>query len=150
MNIPRWLGRQFLSRQFLQFVAIGAIAAGLNWGSGRLFSLAFGFSVSISLAYLVGMASAFVMNRIWVFPRANRPILHQAGYFVAVNLVSFPVVWSVAIVLGEYVLPALGMTRGNEGLAHAFALAAPMFLAFLFHKFLTFAHRSSQMEGPHE
>jgi len=146
----RWLARQFLSRQFLQFVAIGAIAASLNWGSGRLFSPVFGFSIGISLAYLVGMASAFVMNRIWVFPRGSRPIHHQAALFVAVNLVSFPVVWSVAMVLGEYVLPALGVTRGNEGLAHAIALAVPMFAAFLFHKFLTFTRKSSQNDVAHE
>ena len=48
-----------------------------------------------------------------------------------------PVVWSAALLLRK-TLWYIGMTQYVEGLAHALALAVPMFLTFLIYKFRTF------------
>ena len=148
MTLFRWLHRQFFTRQFLCFAGIGIVAAALNWGSGRLFALVTSFSFSIELAYGVGVASAFVMNRLWVFPGSPRPMVQQIVWFMGVNLLFFPIVWGVSVALGNYVLPWLGMRDLAEPLGHAAALAFPMILTFLIHKFLTFAKEETMQESP--
>lgn len=129
--------RHFLSRQFLGFLAVGCTAALLHWLARLLLSLWLPFSWAVALAYAVGMAVAFTLNRAYVFSRSDKPVQAQARDFVLINLALFPVVWTVAVVL-EAGLKLAGMARYTEELAHAVAIALPMLASFLFYKFVAF------------
>jgi putative flippase GtrA len=132
------LHRAFFTRQFMLFVAVGGTAAALNWLARLGFSHWLPFWLAVVLAYGVGMAVAFVLNRIFVFPDSGRSIEAQMRDFVIINVAFFPVVWGVSITLAGYVLPWAGVTRWREEIAHAIAIAIPVLATFLLHKFITF------------
>lgn len=139
MNTLSWLRGHLLTPQFLRFLGVGATAAATQWLARIFLSQHFGFSAAVIIAYGVGMATAFALNRVFVFPGAGKPVEQQVTYFVIVNLASFPVVWAISLFLAGTVLPALGVVSYREGIAHGIAIAVPTFTSYFAHKFLTFA-----------
>lgn len=119
------------------FLAVGGSAAVLHWLARLLLSNWLPFVWAVALAYALGMAVAFLLNSHFVFPASNKPRPAQARSFVLVNLLFFPVVWLASLAL-QHVLKGLGMVRHSEELAHALAIAVPMFATFLIYKFHTF------------
>jgi len=119
---------------------VGGSAAVLHWLARFVLSMYFSFSYAVIGAYAAGIATAFALNRIFVFPRARMPIQTQAMYFIAINLAFLPVVWAASMILLIWVLPSLGIYSYREGIAHAIAISLPVFGAFLLHKFKTFAN----------
>ncbi|MFC1605628.1 GtrA family protein [Pseudomonadota bacterium] len=129
--------RNFISKQFLKFLFVGVTAALANWLTRYWLSRSLSFQAAVALAYLVGMAVAYWLNRVFVFPGSNRPMPRQASEFVLVNLAFFPIVWASAVFF-RWVLNGLGLEVYVEGIAHALALAIPMLFTFLIYKFKTF------------
>jgi putative flippase GtrA len=128
----------FRSRQFLAFIITGGLAAGVNFGSRILFSQWLSFSVSIVLAYLVGMTTAFILARMFVF-KGGQQALHQSVlFFVLVNVVAVLQTWAVSMCLAIYVLPAFGVTRFIAEMAHAVGVIVPVFTSYWGHKHLSF------------
>ncbi len=140
MDMHATWARHFFTAEFFRFLIVGGSAAVIHWLSRYYLSIHFPFSTAVLMAYGVGIATAFVLNRAFVFPLANKPLKVQAGYFIAVNLAFLPVVWAASIGLSEWILPALGVHHYHEGVAHGIAITLPVFGAFLLHKFKTFAN----------
>jgi putative flippase GtrA len=132
--------KHFLTKQFLKFLFVGVTAALANWISRIIFSLWMSFSLAISAAYLVGMASAFLLNKKFVFPNSPRPIQKQIRDFTLTNLVAFPLVWLMSIQIRNF-LQGLGMVAYSEELAHMLALSMPTVVSFLIYKFLAFGEK---------
>ncbi len=137
--------RYLLTAQFVQFLLVGGTAAAVNWSVRWMLSHWLAFGWSVVLAYLVGMAAAFAMNRRWVFPGSTRPVAGQARDFVSVNLVSLGLVWVASIGL-EAGLRGLGMVRATEEVAHGLAVGLPALVSFYFYKFVAF--RAADPPGP--
>jgi putative flippase GtrA len=129
--------RHFLTRQFAVFVFVGGTAAFVNWTCRLALGIWFSFSASVVLAYLVGMATAFLLNRIFVFGESDRPISKQARDFVAINLFFMPIVWLSSIIL-EKLLRSVGVEPYSQALAHGISVALPAVLSFLLYKFVAF------------
>jgi putative flippase GtrA len=129
--------KHFFTRQFLKFLFVGATAALANWVSRIIFSFWMSFSLAISAAYLVGMTSAFLLNKKFVFPNSSRPIQKQIRDFTLTNLVAFPLVWLMSIQIRNF-LQGVGMVAYSEELAHMLALSIPTIVSFLIYKFLAF------------
>lgn len=129
--------RHFLSAQFLRFLAVGGAAAFLHWLARILLSQWLSFAWAVALAYGVGMAVAFVLNRMFVFPLSSKPAHQQLRDFVLVNLGFFPVVWGSSLAI-EAALRHFGMHLYTQALAHAISIAIPMLATFLMYKFVAF------------
>lgn len=127
----------FLSRQFLAFLLAGGLAAFVHWLVRILFSQFMAFSGAVALAYGIGMATAFLLNSKLVFPRSDKPVEKQARGFILINLLFFPVVWVVALLLNRALID-LGVPAYTEELAHAFAISLPVLMTFLLYKFYAF------------
>ena len=125
--------------RFTRFLLAGALAAIANYGSRFLFSLNFNYPVSIVLAYCVGMLTAFLLMRRYVFEAHGRPLLPQIWKFVSVNGLAVGQTLIVSLVLARWALPALGIVWQVDALAHAVGVAVPVFTSFLLHKRATFA-----------
>lgn len=136
--------QHFFTKQFLLFVAIGGVAAVLNWLTRIALGFWIAFLPAVILAYAVGMVVAFTLNRAFVFPNSVKPVHHQARDFLIVNLVSFPVVVVAALLL-ELIFKWLGVTAHAQLAAHGVAVMIPAFVSFLAYKFFTF--RESAREG---
>lgn len=128
----------FLSREFLLFLMAGGSAAAAQWGSRFAFSHFFPFAWAVACAYLVGLATAFTLNKLFVFGASGRPVGQEMAYFALVNAISFPIVWIVSIVLGQQVLPNFMSRPLAEAVGNGIGIMAPVGLSFVLHKFFTF------------
>ncbi len=129
--------RHFFSGQFLRFLGVGGVAALLHWLTRIGLSLWLPFTVAVALALGVGLGTAFVLNRLLVFPYTERPVQKQLRDFVLTNLAFFPVVLLTAVQLNVLLRDA-GLARYTEEIAHAVAIAVPMMATFLIYKFIAF------------
>ena len=93
---------------------------------------------SIVLAYLLGMATAFVMNRLFVFSNAKNALHHQIFWFVAVNVAAIAQTVAVSVLLANIVFPHVGLIWHPETVAHAFGVLVPVLTSYVGHKHLSF------------
>ena len=79
----------FDTKEFSRFLLTGGIAAIVNFLSRILFNLWVDFSVSVYLAYIAGMVTAFFLKRHFVFSKGKQPISHSIGFFILVNILAY-------------------------------------------------------------
>jgi len=120
------------------FLVAGGIAAALNWGSRFLFSLWVPFEVAVVCAYLVGMATAFVLMRSIAFQGGGKPVLPQVGRFALVNVAALAQTFVVSVALGRWILPAMGVHEHAEALGHLVGVLVPVVTSYLAHRSFTF------------
>ncbi len=130
----------YLSTQFVRFLFVGATAALLHWLARYWLSAWVTFPAAVALAYIVGIAVAFELNRRIVFPASGRPIAKQARDFILINLSFFPVVWAAAILFRQ-ILKYIGVVHFVDGIAHGLAIALPVLMTFLMYKFIAFGSK---------
>jgi len=119
-------------------VLAGAVAAVVNFGSRVLLSLALPFAAAIVFAYALGMATAFVLIRQFVFKEATNRLHEQLGWFIAVNALAAVQTLVVSLVMAHFVLPWAGVTWHAHEIAHAVGILAPIFTSYVAHERLTF------------
>jgi putative flippase GtrA len=124
--------------RFVLFLAAGGIAAAANFGSRFAFDLLMPYVPAIVLAYCVGMATAFTLNRAFVFTGAANPVRQQATWFVLVNLAAVAQTVLISLLFARWVFPATGMDWHPEAVAHAIGVVVPVFTSYIGHKTLTF------------
>lgn len=127
-----------ITKQFLCFLLSGGVAAGLNLGSRFLFSQVFNFEVAVVLAFFVGLVSGFVLMRFFVFDGGGKPVVSQAGKYVAVNLFALLQTFLISLFFARWALPAVGITDNAEALGHLVGVLVPVVTSYFGHKFLTF------------
>lgn len=127
-----------VKKQFINYLFSGGIAASLNWGCRFLFSELFQFEVAVVLAYLVGLLSGFTLMRVFVFTGADKPVIAQAGKYVAVNLFALPQTVIISSVLARWALPLIGIFDHAEALAHFAGILVPVATSYFGHKYFSF------------
>lgn len=129
---------QFFSRQFILFLFTGGIAAAINFSSRIIYSLWFDFTLSIVLAYITGMISAFILAKIIVFKKGTQSTHRSVLWFTLVNLIAILQTWIISVSLANYLLPLLGVELFAQEIAHAIGLAFPIFTSYFGHKHWSF------------
>jgi putative flippase GtrA len=109
--------------RFLRFLAAGGTSAVLNLGSRWLFGQVVSYELSVALAYVVGVTSAFALMRMFVFEPAGDAAHAQFTRFVVVNIFGFAVVWLVSVGLARGLFPAIGFRWHADTIAHGFGIA---------------------------
>jgi len=128
----------FASRQFMLFLLTGGTAAVVNFGSRILVNPWLGYSAAIVVAYLIGMVTAFVLARLFVFTQSSQPWRRSALIFTLVNVLAVAQTWAISVGLAYYVLPRAGVTRFAPEIAHAVGVVFPVFTSYLGHKHWSF------------
>ena len=123
-----------MSPRFLKFLIAGGVAAAVNFGSRIVFSHWLPFSAAIVLAYILGMVTAFVLTKAFVFTKSVNSTSKSAGFFILVNLVAVLQTWVVSVVLAYYVLPWIGVSWHTREIAHFFGVIVPVFTSYVGHK----------------
>lgn len=124
--------------QFLRFLLTGGIAAIFNIGSRYLLNMIVSFELSVVLAYLAGMTTAYILARLFVFDSKVDSIGGEFFRFAIVNLVALVIVWVVSIGLARIIFPAVGFTWYAKDIAHAVGVVIPAISSFIGHKHFTF------------
>lgn len=127
-----------MSAQFFRFVLAGGVAAAANIVSRLWLSAFIRFDAAVIAAYLVGMLTAFTLNRQFVFDRSDRRVHSEMMRFVLVNLVALVQVWVISVGLAEWVFPLVGLTWHAELIAHVIGVLSPVVASYLGHKYFTF------------
>lgn len=130
--------RSNAGRQFLLFVLTGGAAALVNVLSRIGFSLLLRFELAVLAAYAVGMITAYVLARRFVFVRSRQSVRRSFAAFALVNLVAVLQTWLVSIGLRQLLLPVIGVTALVDLIAHGCGVIVPVFTSFLGHKHVSF------------
>jgi putative flippase GtrA len=130
--------KAFLELGFVRFVLAGGFAAVVNVLSRLLYSEAIPYAPAVVLAYVTGMATAYVLNRTLVFGAGDRGVPGEMLAFTLVNIAAVAQTLVISLVLAYYVLPGLGVVRHAETIAHVVGVIVPVFTSFIGHKYWTF------------
>jgi len=136
--------------QFAGFLIAGGIAAVVNFLSRIAFNLFFGYAISIVLAYLAGMVTAFLLNRHGVFAPSGKSVRVEAVWFTLVNMLAVVQTLIISLLLAEIVLPKMGILAFQKEIAHAIGIMVPVVTSYFGHKYWTFgtqARQSTQAGG---
>lgn len=125
-------------KQFVYFLLTGGFAAGVNFFSRIVLSHWMSFSAAIVVAYLFGMLTAFVLNRVFVFHDAANALHHQIFWFSVVNLVAVVQTLAVSLLLARLMFPRIGFHWHSDTVAHAVGVIVPVLTSFLGHRRFTF------------
>ncbi len=126
-------------KEFSLFVLCGGVAALANMGSRWVLNHLLPYAVSICLAYLVGMLTAFVLFKVYVFgARQSSRTLRESLLFVVVNAVALLQTLLISIGLADYLFPFLRFSFYPHDVAHVVGVAVPVLSSYLGHKYLTF------------
>lgn len=136
--------RIFFSRQFMVFILTGGFSAAVNFGSRFFYNTLVGFSAAVTLAYLTGMVTAFILAKIFVFQRTSHSTAKSAALFAMVNVFAFAQTWIVSMALAYHLLPAIGIQEFDKAIASAVGISIPVFTSFIAHKYITFREIPSQ------
>jgi len=122
----------------LRFLLAGGLAAAVNFGARVLFSVFVPFETAVVLAFVMGMITAFILNRLYVFKAVTNRLHQQLLWFVAVNLLALVQTLLVSLLLARIIFPGLGIAWHAEEIAHALGIAVPIFTSYVSHRRLTF------------
>lgn len=128
---------------FLSFVVCGGAAAGVNLGSRWAFSHWLPYPAAITLAYLLGMFTAFLLFKFFVFDSAkSKRVVRETFWYITVNALALLQTLGISIGLADYLFPWIGMHEHPRDIAHAIGVAFPIVTSFFGHKYLTFTKES--------
>ena len=130
--------KSFISLQFFVFLVTGGTAALLNFGSRIFYNNWFSFSVSIVMAYLTGMITAFVLAKLFVFRQSDQSLSKSIVFFILVNVVAVIQTWLISIGLAYYLLPRFHVVLYVKEIAHGIGVIVPVFTSYIGHKRFTF------------
>lgn len=126
------------SRQFLMFVLTGGTAALVNVISRIGFSVVLRFELAVLAAYAVGMVTAYILARRYVFTGSRQSVKRSFSAFALVNLVAVLQTWLVSIGLRHLLLPMISGAALIDLIAHSLGVIIPVFTSYLGHKHVSF------------
>lgn len=124
--------------EFMQFLIVGGFAALVNFVSRIIINEWVNYRIAVMLAYLIGMLTAFVLSKMYVFEKSGRHHLHELRDFTIVNIFAVIQVWIISVGLAEYIFPAIGYTFYAPEVAHLIGLGIPAVTSYLGHKYFSF------------
>lgn len=133
MKVPR----------IILFLAAGGLAAVANFCSRIILGEVMPYVPSIIIAYCIGMVTAFLLNRAFVFMEASNPVSQQISWFVLVNLSAVLQTVVISLLFARFLFPRMGMEFYPETIAHGIGVIVPVFTSYLGHKHLTFRGRAA-------
>ncbi len=130
---------RIISSPFVRFVLSGGIAAGVNVLSRAALSTITSYSAAIVIAYLIGMTTAYVLMKLFVFEESGRRPEAEYLRFGLVNMVALAQVWIVSVGLARWLFPLVGFGFYPEAIAHVIGVLSPVATSYFLHKYFTFS-----------
>lgn len=124
--------------EFFQFLIVGGFAAGVNFISRIGFSEIVSFRLAVILAYLIGMLTAYLLSKHYVFEKSGRALKDELRDFTIVNIFAVIQVWLISVGLAEYFFPYISFHIFPEEVAHLIGLGIPAITSYFGHKHFSF------------
>jgi len=120
------------------FLFTGGVAAIVNVISRVGFSQLLRFELAVLLAYCVGMLTAYVLARKFVFLQSRTSVRRSFAAFALVNLFAVLQTWLVSVGLRNWLLPLLGIVVLTDLIAHGIGVVVPVLSSYFGHKHISF------------
>ncbi len=125
--------------QFFKFLVASGIAALLNILSRILFNLFTKYTVAVVLAFFVGLTTAFLLNKYYVFEKS----VHQSWkteyfYFFLVNILGLAQTILISHLFVYIIFPYMHFDFYPKTVAHIMGVIVPVFTSFIGHKYFSF------------
>jgi len=120
------------------FIITGGTAAVVNFSSRLILNQWFSFSTAVIFAYIIGMITAFILAKIFVFKGSSQSIRQSMFIFSLVNIVAIAQTWLISMGLAYYLFPYFNVTIFVPEISHAIGIIVPVFTSYLGHKYLSF------------
>ncbi|MEP3477403.1 MAG: GtrA family protein [Hyphomicrobiales bacterium] len=130
-----------MKTQFLRFLITGGIAAIINLSSRYVLNLFITFEIAIVFAYLIGMLSAYILARIFVFDTTGRSVASELQRFAIVNVFALVLVWFVSVGFARFIFPAINFNWHSNDIAHFIGVMVPAITSYFAHRFFTFSKK---------
>ncbi len=131
--------KSFLTNpEFFRFLLVGGFAAIINFSSRILINTVYSFRVSVIIAYIIGMITAYVLSKFLVFSPSGKHPLKEFSYFAIVNGVAIIQVWVISVVLAEYLFPSWKLIFYPKEIAHFIGISIPVITSYYGHKYYSF------------
>lgn len=124
--------------EFFQFLIVGGFSAGVNFISRIGFSELVTYRYAIILAYLIGMLTAFILSKHYVFEKSGRAFKDELRDFTIVNIFAVIQVWLISVGLAEHFFPYVSFNIYPEEVAHLIGLGIPVISSYIGHKYFSF------------
>lgn len=127
----------------VRFLLAGGLAALVNFGSRFVYSVFVDFSTAVVLAFMTGLTTAFILNKLYVFTDSRNTVAQEMSWFVVINMLALAQTWGLSVYLSHQ-LPGVIPVQGRLGrelsdaIAHGAGVLLPVFTSYLGHKYLTF------------
>lgn len=128
----------------MRFVITGGFAAGINFLSRIGLSEFVSYRYAVFFAYLIGMITAFILSKLFVFDKSGKTAWNEFAKFTIVNIVAVIQVWLISVGLVEYGFPAINFVFYPEEIAHLIGISVPVISSYYGHKYFTFAGTSTR------
>lgn len=132
-----------MTSEFLKFLMTGGLAALANLASRYALNLVMPFEAAVVVAYLIGMTTAYILARLFVFQRSGRSVASEVRRFAIVNVVALAIVWLVSVGLARLLFPAVGFTWHADDIAHLIGVLSTAVSSYFGHRLYTFAQRTT-------
>lgn len=129
-------------REFTLFVLMSGFAALINVLARILFSKLTVYEWAVFLAYLVGMLTAYLLSRRFVFETSGQSVKREMTGFIFINVIAVVQVWGVSVALYNWLFPVIGWTFEPALLAHICGVISPIFTSYYGHKYISFRKRN--------
>ena len=106
------------------------------------FSQLLRFELAVLLAYCVGMLTAYVLARKFVFLQSRTSVRRSFAAFALVNLFAVLQTWLASVGLRNWLLPLLGIVMLSDLIAHSVGVLVPVVSSYFGHKHISFRQRS--------
>ena len=127
-------------RDFLRFVVAAGASVPVNIAARVMFSQWMPYGYAVLASHLVGMITAYVLTRLFVFAPSGRSVASELSRFALVNVVSAGLTWAISVGLVDVVFPRIGYTYHAELVAHVIGLGTASITSFIGHSRFSFRH----------
>jgi putative flippase GtrA len=124
-------------KEFILFVAAGGFAALVNFVSRIIFNFWFSFEVSVVLAYLIGMITAYILTKIFVFKAKSVGLVSSSIKFTIVNILAVLQTYFISVYLYYWLNNNINFDYNKE-IAHFVGIAFPIITSYIGHKYYSF------------
>jgi len=125
-------------KEFVRFVVTSGFAALVNVIARILFSQFVIYELAVFFAYLVGMLTAYILSRKYVFEASGQSVKREMSGFIFINIIAVIQVWGVSVALYKWGLPLIGWTWEPALVAHICGVVSPTFTSYFGHKYISF------------
>lgn len=136
--MPRPKITDYFTLEFIKFLFCNGLAAMVNFCSRIIINNFTGYFISVIIAYGFGMATAFSLNKIFVFKNSKHKTSRQFKGFFIVNMIAIVQTILFSLLFRNYIFPRVGFTFYPDELAHFIGISVPIFSSFLGHKYFSF------------